>query len=176
MRIKIKTASKNADVSVLLVVKTENEQIVFLIYTFGQYILLEHIGANILSPLFTITEAMEVEKIFKLNNFEKDIVKEVEITKLPEETMIKILKDIDEFNIFYQKNDEYYDLVKFNKTNGNEELTQNFLNIPQNMLVMQPVDISIYFELDSILEKISKIGITNITKYEKSFLEKVSNQ
>lgn len=175
MRIKIKTASKNAEVSVILAVRSEHDQIVFLIYTFGQYILLEHIGANILSPLFTLNEAVELEKLFKLNVGDKDVIREVEVTRMAEETMIKILSTCDEFNIYYQKNSQYFELVKFNKPEQ-EESEEFILNFSPNMLVMQPVDISGHFSLDSILEKISKTGIANITKYEKNFLEKVSNQ
>lgn len=175
MRINIKTASKNAEVSVLLAVKTEHDQIVFLIYTYGQYILLENIGANILSPLFTITEAIELEKIFKLKVFEKSIIREIEITRMSEEDLIKITELYSEFNIFYQKNNEYFNLVKFNKTDAEDD-EEFILNFSPNMLIMQPVEISEYFSLDLILEKISKVGVANITKYENDFLKNVSNQ
>lgn len=175
MRIKIKTASKEANLAVIFLLRTELGQIVALTYSAGLFIVLEYIGLNMFSPLFPIDSQSDVDRLLKLNLNEKDILQNVEIEKISEEETYKILSH-EMYHIYYKKKDEYFDLIKFESEALEHSSNMFFHNMSPNLLVMQPVDINENFTQDGILERITQVGINNITRFEKAFLQRISNQ
>lgn len=175
MRIKIKTASKEADIAIISMLRTDVGQIVLLTYSAGMYIMLEYIGANILSPLFPLESAIELDKLLKLNVDEKDNILHIGIERASEADLIKTL-NAPIYNVYYRRKEKYYDLIKFENENAEENSNMFFQNISPNLLVMQPIDLDSYFDLDSILERIQAVGMKNITKFEKEYLQRISKQ
>lgn len=174
MRINIKTAGQNAEIAVLKMLRSELDQIVLLIYSGGLYILQEYVGAHIISPLFPIEEPI-LSNILKLNVGESTTIMNVKVECLSEEDMIKSF-NLPEYSIYYRKNGQYFDLIKFNSEALEASHNMFFQNFNPTNLVMQPVDINDYFDLDTILERIKKVGMKNLTKFEKIYLQQVSNE
>lgn len=173
MRIKIKTASKEAEIAVICMFRTQLGQIVALTYSAGMHIILEQISANSFSPLFPLDDQSELDKVLKLSINEKGVFMNIEIERISEADTIKML-DQPIYSIFYKKKEAYFDLIKFESEALETSNNIFFQNFSPNLLVMQPVDIENSFELDSVLERIHLVGMKNITKLEKEFLQRIS--
>lgn len=175
MKIRIKTASKEADIAILSMFRTQLNQIVALTYSAGMFIMLEQITTSSFSPLFPIDDQTELDKIFKASVIEKTIFLNIELEKISEEEMMKIL-DQPIYNIYYKKKENYFDLLRFESEALEASHNVFFQNFAPNLLVMQPVDLESSFDLNIILDRIHAVGMKNITKLEKEYLQRISKQ
>ena len=171
MKLRIKTASSFGDIAAICMMRNETGQLVVLTYSAGNYIAMEYVGLDILTPLFPVENPFDLDKFLKINAGEKDLVLNVTLERLVESDMVNIL-DKPEYSVFYRKNKKYYDLVKF-QPESNDDDEQIFIPAP-NMMTMQEVFIDHRFDLNSILDRIQKVGVKNLTKMEREFLQQVS--
>jgi hypothetical protein len=173
MRIKIKTASKEAEIAIICMLRTQLGQVISLTYSSGMHIMLEQISANAFSPLFPLDDQNELDKLLKLSINEKGVFMNTEVEKISEAETLKMI-DQPIYSIFYKKKDQYFDLIKFESEALETSSNVFFQNFSPNLFVMQPVDIENTFELDDVLDRIHQVGIKNITKLEKEFLQRIS--
>lgn len=171
MKIKIQTASKEAEIAVLGMFRTSGNQIVALTYSSGMYVLLEQLLQNAFSPLFPIDSPLELDKLFKTKSGEKTVFLNIEIERISEIESEKLIND-EIYHIYYKKNEKFYNLIENENSHiifgGNANNTMMFL--------MNEINIEEDLRLDGVLERIQQVGVKNITKIERNFLQRISNQ
>lgn len=178
MKIKIQTASREAEIAILCMFRTKNDQMIALSYSSGMYIMLEQLLFDTLSPMFPLDSREELDRLFKSSPHEVNVFMNVEIERLTEIEMEKVLS-APLYKVYYRKNEKYFNLVKFEHENEeapNFVFQQHGEAAPQNMLMMQPVDVEEGMNLDRVLERIQEVGVKNITKLERNYLQRISNQ
>src|SRR6185369_9052842 len=131
MKIKIKTASSYADIAALCMLRSETGQLIALVYSASSFIAMEYVGFNVLSPMFPVENSFELDKVFKIGPGEKAVAMNVNVERLSEEEMTKVL-DQAEYSIYYKRNKKYYDLVKFEPQDDEE---QSFFITPHNNMM-----------------------------------------